>query len=168
VLVAIPLYLWRRPRAESISATGSADSGIDPNAAAGEPTTSPADEGKPTLGEAKSVLCQDPGPKKTPADQCDHLADVEKAFAKAIEDTSSCVPKDSGGGTIQFVADVSFKRRTVNVSTPKDGRTMKGSKVVSACQSAVKSRLQALSLDAIQHAHQRYKIAITAGYPGVK
>jgi hypothetical protein len=168
VLVAIPLYLWRRPRAESISATGSADSGVDPNAAAGEGTTSPpVDEGKPTLGEAKSILCQDPGPKKTAPEQCDHLADVEKAFAKAIEDTSGCVPKDSGGGTIQFVADVSFKRRALSVSTPKDGRTMKSSKVVSACQSAVKSKLQAaISLDAVQHAHARYKIAITAGYPG--
>lgn len=168
VLVAIPLYLWRRPRAESIAATGSADAGVDPNAAAA-PTTSasPADEGKPTLGEPKSIMCQDPGPKKTAPEQCDRLADVEKAFAKAIEDTAaSCIPKDAGGGTIQFVADVSFKRKALNVSTPKDGRTMKNGKVVSACQSAVKSRLQAVSLDAVQHAHARYKIAITASYPG--
>lgn len=168
VLVAIPLYLWRRPRAESIAATGSADSGVDPNAAAAPTTTaSPSDEGKPTLGEPKSILCQDPGPKKTAPEQCDHLADVEKAFAKAIEETApSCAPKEAGGGTIQFVADVSFKRKALNVSTPKDGRTLKSAKVVSACQSAVKSRLQAVSLDAVQHAHARYKIAITASYPG--
>ncbi|GAC1525747.1 MAG: hypothetical protein NVS3B10_24480 [Polyangiales bacterium] len=167
VLVAIPLYLWRRPRAESIAATGSANAGIDPNAAAAEATTSPPpDDGKPTIGEPKSILCQDPGPKKTAPEQCDHLADVEKAFAKAIEETSGCVPKDAGGGTIQFVADVSFKRRAVTVATPKEGRTMKNGKIVSACQSAVKSKLQALSLEAIQHAHARYKIAITVGYPG--
>jgi hypothetical protein len=98
--------------------------------------------------------------------ECDHVTDVEKAFAKAIEDTASCVPKDAGGGTIQFVADVSFKRKALNVTTPKDARTMKNAKVVSACQSAVKSKLQALSLDPIQHAHARYKIAITASYPG--
>jgi hypothetical protein len=167
VLVAIPLYLWRRPRAESIAAAGSADAGVDPNAA-GAPTTSapPSDEGKPTIGEAKSILCQDPGPKKTLPGECDHVTDVEKAFAKAIEDTASCVPKDAGGGTIQFVADVSFKRKALNVTTPKDARTMKNAKVVSACQSAVKSKLQALSLDPIQHAHARYKIAITASYPG--
>jgi hypothetical protein len=30
----------------------------------------------------------------------------------------------------------------------------------------VKGKLQALSLDGIQHGHARYKIAITAGYPG--
>ena len=167
VLVAIPLYLWRRPRAESISATGSADAGVDPNAAAASTTAPPIDESKPTVGEPKSILCQDPGTKKTPPEQCDHLADVEKAFAKAIEDTAVvCVPKDAGGGTIQFVADVSFKRHALNVSTPKEGRTMKNGKVVSACQSAVKSRLQAVSLESVQHAHARYKIAITASYPG--
>jgi hypothetical protein len=167
VLVAIPLYLWRRPRAESISATGSADGGVDPNAAAASTTAPAIDESKPTVGEAKSILCQDPGPKKTSPEQCDHLADVEKAFAKAIEDTAVvCVPKDAGGGTIQFVADVSFKRHALNVSTPKEGRTMKNGKVVSACQSMVKSRLQAVSLESVQHAHARYKIAITASYPG--
>lgn len=167
VLVAIPLYLWRRPRAESIAATGSADAGVDPNAA-GAPTTTapPSDEGKPTIGEAKSILCQDPGPKKTPPEQCDHVADIEKAFAKAIEEAAGCVPKDAGGGTIQYVADVSFKRKALNVATPKEGRTMKNAKVVSACQSAVKAKLQAVSLDAIQHAHARYKIAVTASYPG--
>ena len=167
VLVAIPLYLWRRPRAESIAATGSGDAGVDPNAA-GAPTTAapPSDEGKPTIGEAKSILCQDPGPKKTPPEQCDHVADIEKAFAKAIEEAAGCVPKDAGGGTIQYVADVSFKRKALNVATPKEGRTMKNTKVVSACQSAVKAKLQAVSLDAIQHAHARYKIAVTASYPG--
>ena len=166
VLVAIPLYLWRRPRAESIAATGSADSGVDPNAAAAPTTTAPVEESKPTIGDAKSILCQDPGPKKTAPEQCDHVADVEKAFAKAIDEAASCVPKDAGGGTIQFVADVSFKRKALNVATPKEGRTMKNAKVVASCQAAVKSKLQALSLDAVQHTHARYKIAITASYPG--
>jgi hypothetical protein len=166
VLVAIPLYLWRRPRAESITATGAADSGVDPNAAAAPTTAALVDEGKPSVGEPKIVLCQDPGPKKTAPDQCDHIVDVEKAFAKAIEDAAPCVPKDAGGGTIQFVVDVSFKRKALNVATPKEGRTMKNAKIVTSCQTAVKSKLQALSLDAVPHTHARYKFAITASYPG--
>ena len=165
VLVAIPLYLWRRPRAESIAASGSADAGTDP-AAASPPATTPADDAKPALGEAKSVLCQDPGPKKTSPEQCDHVAEVEKAFAKAIEESASCVPKDAGGGTIQYVADVSFKKKALNVTVPKEGRTFKNAKVVAACHVAVKSKLQSLSLDPITHTHARYKIAITASYPG--
>jgi hypothetical protein len=166
VLVAIPLYLWRRPRAESIAAAGSADAGIDPNAAVPAPVTTPADDAKLTLGEPKSVLCQDPGPKKTSPEQCDHVVEVEKAFAKAIEESASCVPKDAGGGTIQYVADVSFKKKALNVAVPKDGRTFKNAKIIAACHAAVKSKLQALSLDPIAHTHARYKIAITASYPG--
>jgi hypothetical protein len=165
VLVAIPLYLWRRPRAESIAATGSADAGTDPGAAAAAPSAS-ADDAKLSLGEPKSILCQDPGPKKTSPEQCDHVVDVEKAFAKAIEESASCVPKDAGGGTIQYVADVSFKKKSLNVATPKEGRTFKNTKIVGACHAAVKSKLQGLSLDAIAHTHARYKIAITASYPG--
>lgn len=166
VLVAIPLYLWRRPRAESIAATGTADAGADPSSANAAPVTAPADEGKPSIGEAKSILCQDPGPKKTAPADCDRLVEVEKAFAKAIEDSASCVPKDAGGGTIQYVADVSFKKKAVNVATPKDARTFKNAKVVAACHAAVKSKLQSLALDPITHAHARYKIAITASYSG--
>lgn len=166
VLVAIPLYLWRRPRAESIAASGANDAGVDPASTGAAPPAPAPDESKPTLGEVKSLLCQDPGPKKTTPEQCDHVAEVEKAFARAIEESASCVPKDAGGGTIQYVADVSFKRKALNVAAPKDGRTMKNAKVVAACQSAVKGKLQALGLDAIQHAHARYKIAITASYAG--
>jgi hypothetical protein len=165
VLVAIPLYLWRRPRAESIAATGSADAGSDPTAGSPAPVTT-SDDAKLSLGDAKSILCQDPGPKKTAPEQCDHVVEVEKAFAKAIEESASCVPKDAGGGTIQYVADVSFKKKALNVAVPKEGRTLKNAKAISACHAAVKSKLQALSLDPIAHTHSRYKIAITASYPG--
>lgn len=166
VLVAIPLYLWRRPRAESIAASGAADAGADPASSGAPVSAAPAEDTKPTLGEAKSILCQDPGPKKTAPEQCDHLVDVEKAFAKAIEESASCVPRDAGGGTIQYVADVSFKRKALNVATPKETRTMKNTKVIAACQAAVKAKLGTLALDPIAHVHARYKIAITASYPG--
>jgi hypothetical protein len=165
VLVAIPLYLWRRPRADSIAVATSTDAGVDTNGGATQASPLP-DETKPSVGEAKSVLCQDPGPKKTAPDQCDHVVEVEKAFAKAIEESASCVPKEAGGGTIQYVADISFKRRAITVATPKDGRTMRNAKVVSACQSAVKTKLQAVALEPVTHAHARYKVSITASYPG--
>lgn len=166
VLVAIPLYLWRRPRAESIAVSrASADAGSMSTLT----TTPPASvdvEPKPTLSDPRVLACMDPGPKKTPPDQCDHLADVEKALAKAIEDSMSCVPKDAGGGTIQYVADVSFKKKTIAVTAPKDARSIKNGKVAGACATMVKGKLHTVSLDAITHAHARYKIAITATYPG--
>jgi len=163
VLVAIPLYLWRRPRAESIASTGAADAGAPGPAVEAPP---PAAEGKPTLGDPRVLQCQDPGPKRTAADACDHVAELEKALGQAIDDAASCVPRDAGGGTIQYVADVSFKKKSIGLTTPRESRTMKSAKVAAACQSAVKSKLGSVSLDAMPHAHQRYKIAITATYPG--
>ena len=164
VLVAIPLYLWRRPRADAVAAGTAAEAGAPPAAAAPADPTTPDD--KPTLGEPKALLCQDPGPKKTSPEQCDHVVEVEKALAKAIEESAGCITKETGGGTVVYVADVSFKRKAVNVATPKEGRSLRNTKAVSACQSAVKTRLSALALDAVKHEHARYKIAITATYPG--
>lgn len=163
VLVAIPLYLWRRPRAESIAvARASADAG--PLSGAFEP----GGEGEPassiTLSDPRVLACQDPGPKKTPPSKCDHLVEVETALAKAIDDSLSCVPSDTSG-TIQYVADVSFKRKTIGVLVPRDGRTIKSSKVASACASAVKSKLHSVPLERMAHEHARYKISITATYP---
>ncbi len=165
VLVAIPLYLWRRPRAESIGPSGSAEAG----AAIASPVSAPSAEvvdAKPILGDPRNVMCQSPGGKKTPADQCDHLPEVERALASAITEAARCMPKEVGGGTVTYVADVSFKRKTIHVGTPKEGRSVKNPKVVAACQAAVRARLQTLAFDPIVHAHARYKIAITATYAG--
>lgn len=164
VLVAIPLYLWRRPRAESITVNaGSVDGGVLPAVTAA--TTGATDE-KLVLGDPKILSCHDPGPKKTAPEQCDHVAELEKAFAKAIEENTSCVPRDAGGGTIIYIADVAFKKKTVSVGTPKEGRTLKSSKVAGTCEKAVKARLSSLPYDTIKHEHARYRVSITATYPG--
>ena len=164
VLVAIPLYLWRRPRADAVTAGAAGDAGLTPALAA--PADLASADDKPTVGEPKALFCQDPGPKKTLPEQCDHVVEVEKALAKAIEESASCMPKEGGGGTVVYVADVSFKRNVVHVATPKEGRSLKNVKAISACQSAVKARLSALPLESLKHEHARYKIAITATYPG--
>lgn len=159
VLVAIPLYLWRRPRTESIAASSGADAGA-------YVFVPPVPEPKVVLGEPKIKECQDVGAKRTPADQCDHVAPLERAIVKAIEENAECVPKDAGGGTIVYLVDVSFKRKQVTVITPKDGRTLKNSKAVETCRAAVKGSLQTVPLDTMTHEHARYKITINAIYPG--
>lgn len=167
VLVAIPLYLWRRPRAESIavSRTGAGDAGASLLTTTPPPSNA-NDESRLALSDARVQSCQDPGPKKTAPADCDHLPDFEKAFAKAIDESATCLPKDVGGGTIQYVADVSFKKKSIAVVAPKDGRTVKNAKAAGACAAAVKGKLSVLALDAMTHQHARYKIAITATYPG--
>jgi hypothetical protein len=164
VLVAVPLYMWRRPRADAIPvSTAGADAAALPSVAAAPP---PPPEEKLVVSDAKVVSCHDPGPKKTPPEQCDHVGEFEKAFAKAIEESASCVSHDAGGGTIIFLADVAFKKKIVAVATPREGRTLKSAKVAGQCEKQVKSRMAALPYDAIKHEHARYRVSITATYPG--
>lgn len=161
VLVAIPLYLWRRPRAESISV---AALGIDAGALPAVTAAPGPLEEKLVLDGAKVLSCGDG--KKTPPEQCDHVVELEKGFAAAIEENASCVPREAGGGTMVYVAEVTFKKKSVSLTLPKEGRTLKSAKAAAACEKAVKTRLGSLPLDAMKREHSRYKLAITATYPG--
>lgn len=163
-LVAIPLYLWRRPRAEALGSGTASDVEARP-AVAVPPPPPPASETKVVLSEPKILLCQDPGAKKTPPSECDHLPAVEAAFAKAIAESSSCLPKDGSALTIGYVANVSFKRKAIDVTIAKEGRTLKNLAMFRTCQANIKSALMALPLDSTPHAHARYRIEIQATYP---
>lgn len=164
VLVAIPLYLWRRPRAESISVSAVAADASALPAVTAAPTIR-RDDGL-VLGEAKLLSCHDPGPKKTPPDRCDHVAEVGRALARAIEDSASCVAREAGGGTIVYVADVHFRKKSVTLSTPKEGRTLKSSKVAAGCRRSVQRKVAELELGSLEHEHTRYRVSVTATYPG--
>ncbi len=162
VLVAVPLYLWRRPRAVPVDANPTPANDLAAIADAGA-------EGAPPnavrLSDAVVLECHDPGPKRTAPEQCGHLPNFEKSFAKAITDAASCVPATAGGGNLLYVADVSYgraKTRSILLSLPKDGRTVKGR--AAQCESAVEHGLKAVELDT-EHGHSRYKIQITATYP---
>jgi len=185
VLVAAALYLWRRPRSQpevtegDKAASGGSAASVDSSSLsqAGSSFGVPlavADAGAGgdghnglSLSEPRVVACHDKG-KKTPADECDHVAAVEQALARAIEQSASCVPTSAGGGTIEYQAEVVFakKKKPVTLSVPKSGRSMKNAKVVTACANAVKHAVMDLSVDGVQHSHAKYKISITATYPG--
>jgi hypothetical protein len=174
VLVAAGLYMWRRPR----SAEASTD---DTSAAAPAPSTGLGDAGvvigaftaeagssAVAITEPRVLACQDRGAKKTAPDACDRLAPVEKALADAISQAATCVQAGGTGegGTIEYVADVSFARHKVGVSLPRAGRSVHDRKAIRSCATAVRSALQAMALESVDHQHARYKIAVTATYRG--
>ena len=169
VLVAVPLYLWRRPRAlpETDPALTAAPSDADAEAPApqtnGSGSATPAPNGV-RLGDPQVLECHDPGPKHTPPEQCDRLPELEKALAQAVTGASGCVPRGSGGAVV-LVADVSYarKKKPVSVTAPAEGRTVKAT-VASACATAVGQAMQGTTLDA-HHAHQRYKVRLVATWP---
>jgi hypothetical protein len=168
VLVAAGLYLWRRPHAPVDAATP--EPAPESPSAAGEivgPPAVPADAGKAspvTLSDARVLACHDRGPKKTPVDQCDHVLPLEKALANAVEQAATCMPESGGGGTIEYVADVSFLRHKVSVVLPRAGRSVRDRKSLDACGTAVRSVMHSVPLDGLEHQHARYKISLTATY----
>lgn len=169
VLVAIPLYLWRRPRSLPEQTTDdagtTADAAVDAGAPSDLPSVKPVDPNAVSVGVAHPVDCRD-GTKKTAGADCDRLPPIEKALAFAIESAGTCVPSSAGGGTIEYVADVNFARKKLPIAllTPKDTRSIKSAKAVGVCAAAVKRAFATPPLD-FPHAHGRYKIAIVATYP---
>jgi hypothetical protein len=174
VLVASGLYLWRRPRADSDAvaaqpAGSSSSSQLAPTFGDAGLVAATPDAGSPgpvSLSDARTLGCQDRGSKRTAPDQCDRLTPVEQALSSAINQAATCVPAAAGGGTIEYVADVSFSRHKVNVLLPRAGRSVHDRKALRACSTAVRGALQGVALDGMDHQHARYKIAVTATYRG--
>ena len=164
VLVVVPLYLWRRPRAASTDETkppASALAPTPPPVASAEP--SPHTRNGVTVSDAKVIGCHDPGPKRTPADDCDHLPGFEAAVSKAILDAGGCVPQGTTG-EIAFVVDASYSRKhnPIRVRHHKDDTTLPV-KVVAACIADVRKALASTSMDT-SHAHARYEVEVDATY----
>jgi hypothetical protein len=172
ILVGSGLYLWRRPHTSTDAASSEALAASASAAAlegVGAIVSATPDSGLASpvrLSDARILACQDRGTKKTPADQCDHLATVEQALSQAIEQAAACVPPAHAGSTIEYVADVSFARHKVHVTVPRSGRSLDDRKALAACAAAVRGSMQALTLEAVSHDHARYKIAVTATYTG--
>jgi hypothetical protein len=168
-LVGSGLYLWRRPHASpdaTPSAAMAASAAMDGTAIIVSATPDAGSAAPVKLSDVRVIACQDRGPKKTPAEQCDHLESVEQALTHAIEQAATCVPPAEAGSTIEYVADVSFSRHKVHVAVPRAGRSLDDRKALVACAAAVRGAMQGLTLESVTHGHARYKIAVTATYTG--
>jgi hypothetical protein len=169
LLFAVPLYLWRRPRsAPSALRTdaGAPDAAREVAAPPPPPEVAPLPPVK--LADPRVLECHDRGAKRTPAEQCDHVAAFEKALGEAIVASHGCVPSDAGAGSIEYVADLSFGRRRapVTVALPRDGRTFQSAKIAKECAAGVRARMAGFPVGPLQHEHARYKIAVVASYAG--
>lgn len=174
VMVAVPLYLLRRPRVDSPSGKSPGTDGAKPSAAAGlSPLASgtsallpPSMAAQPrglVVGDAKIIRCQKSGHKVSP-EQCDRQPFFEEALVKAIRDNATCVSGAPGGGTVNFVLEIDYKRKKAHTWAGKSGSLKKKpSKEVVSCV----NRALAAPPDWAQVPHQqdRYQIAVLATYP---
>ena len=168
ILVAVPLYLWRRPRPESIpsaDAAVSADAGPPSDASADgamfQPTTPPPPIVQ--LSPFTTLKCENPGPGKTPPERCDHVPFFEDGLARAIRDNAACAPASSTPLKVSFVMEVDFRRKRTNLFVGKSS-TIKKEKGKELLRCVTRG-MPTPDWGTIVHQYAKYKVNVTATYP---
>jgi hypothetical protein len=165
VLVAVPLYLWRRPeQAGEISPDEAGDAGL---AEGGIPDHIPLVDAavapRVKLAPYRTMWCKDPGPGKTPPERCDHVTFFEDALARAVRESTHCAPETKTGATISIMMDVDFRRKKLKIyrgasSTVPDSQT----KELFACLTRA---MPSPDWGSIPHQHAHYLVNLVATYP---
>jgi hypothetical protein len=170
ILIAVPLYLLRRPSGgPAPSATQSASASASPAAPA------------PIAVDAGAVLAQKPAERVrlSPAQRvkcgasamqariegglCDSLPPIEAALATAIRAAADCAPKRKEEGSINFVLSVDFNQRSFHVFPGASG-SWKGPQARKATD-CVNRVFPNPDWGATPHQYRYYWIAILATYP---
>jgi hypothetical protein len=172
VLVAVPLYLWRRPKAASTDPVdaGSASavvSAAPPPDTTGTLVAAALDGGvkteQVTLGRVWIDSCQRAGPGRTPPEQCDRQPYFEEALVKAVLENTACAPKLQKGGTISYAMKVDYRRKQVSIFAGQSGSVRR-----STAREAIRCVSRSLPTpdwEPLQHQHTKYIIAVLATYP---
>lgn len=167
MLIAVPLYLWRKPSTK----TGGALSAVSASASAGAQAAPklaqssvavPATPAGLTLGEIQKVRCgSSPGGGRGEGTLCDSLAPFEGALKKAVSASQACAPKPKVKGSINFVLTIDFVRKKLHVFPGASG-DWRG-KQARRATNCVKKAIEIADWD-IPHQFRYYSIAILATY----
>lgn len=166
VLLAIPLYLLRRPSPTEPTELKEAPIGFSSSVPA-ESLLEDAKKERVSVGPPLRVRCANgPGGAGREGTLCDSLPSLEAAFAQAIVDTVDCAPRTGEEGTLNFVLKVDFNQKTLHVFPGASG-SWKGPQARRATQ-CVKQSLPAPAWDTLEHKSNYYEIAILATYRSPK
>jgi hypothetical protein len=163
ILVAVPLYLWRRPRPESIPTADAAV--VDGGAPAPVTTVVAFDAGSSSisLSPFTTVRCENPGPGKTSPERCDHVTTFEDALSRAVRESATCAPASKSSYTVSFVMESDFRRKKLQLFTGKSS-SIKREKARELLR-CVKHAMPSPDWNAIRHQYSRYKVNVVATYP---
>ncbi len=164
-LVAVPLYLLRRPGQERGRAVDSAVPDAGRPAPSALPATAP-DAGKPPerikLGPPQRIRCGASPKGGHEGNLCDQLVSLEEALAKAIRENEACAVKAKESGSINFVLNVDFTQRKLHLFPGASG-DFRGPRArrTTAC---VLRALPKPDWDSLRHQFRFYTIAMLATY----
>ncbi|HMR04216.1 MAG TPA: hypothetical protein PKA88_00495 [Polyangiaceae bacterium] len=170
VLLAVPLYLWRRPSgtenapansAGDASPDGVASGNLPPGVAPGDAA---AEDERVKLAPAERVKCSAAANSKgQEGELCDRIEVLEAALAKAIRDNVDCAPRTGKQGNLNYVLSIDFNAKKVHVFPGKSGE-WRGPQARKAAE-CVKRSLPAPEWDKLKHQYRYYLVAILATYP---
>lgn len=164
-LVAVPLYLMRRPVSPQ-PATVNADAGAALKPLLTSRPVEAADAGKAperlTLSQPQRVRCGASARRGQEGSLCDQLPDFEQALASAIRDSEKCAPRTPRAGSINYVMTVDFDRRFLHVFPGASG-DFRGPQARRAA-ACVKRALPKPDWNSVRHQYRHYTIAILASY----
>jgi hypothetical protein len=169
VLLAVPLYLLRRPATQAaVVAAATAPSAGGFGGVVRDESAADADAGsgssEVTLGPVQRVRCgSSPRTLAAEGSLCDALPSLERALARAIEQNVECAPRTSKGGTLNYVLEVDFDRRHVSMFAGQSG-SWKGPQARTAARCVLR-QLPAVDWERIDHQYRYYAIAILGTYP---
>jgi len=171
VLVALPLYLIRKPKPIGtiplVDAGARAEVG-DASAAkeAVEPKAAVPDAGaakKIVLGEPRAVRCSTKTGARLMAERCDHLVALEDALTRSIRENLACAPPSVGPYTVSFVLTVDFERKKVHLWSGRSGTLKKRSSAdLIRC---VEHAIAPPDFATLAHQYAKYDINVMASYP---
>jgi len=168
VLLAVPLYLWRRPSGEGgaqVDASSAADAAVQAAKDAAVQTQGrSAKVERVRLGPVQRVRCSaSSAVRGQEGALCDELPFFEKALAESITKNVDCAPRTGEQGSINYVLKVDFRRRGLNVFPGASGQ-WKGPQARRAVK-CVERSLPKPSWTSVTHQYNYYMIAIMATYP---
>lgn len=166
VLIAVPLYLMRRPTPVSAPTSASAVSSAEAlvSALAARVEQARNRQADVQLGPLQKIKCaSSPAARGQEGPLCDDLPYFEEALAKAIVENVGCAPREPEAGTINYVMQIDFGQKRVHVFPGASG-DWKGPGAQKAAK-CVKRSLPAVDWGTIQHQYSFYTVAILATYP---
>ena len=168
ILLAVPLYLWRRPSARVTGSDAGVPSASSPLLAASAlpPAALPAPfRVEPVRASPlQRVRCGASRAKATASVPCDALPVLERAFVEAIQKTPDCSPKTAKEGSINYVLEVDFAKKSIHVFPGQSGDWHgPSSRRATKC---VERALGKPDLASMTHNYAYYALAVMAAYRG--
>lgn len=161
VVIALPLYFFRRPEPAQGPESEVAPLGFAPVVPSS--SSEKKEDGRVRLGEVERVRCgASPNAVGGSGRLCDPLPFFEKALANSILSSIDCAPRTGEAGTLNYVLKIDFAQKQTHVFPGASGK-WRGPQARHATK-CVKQGLAAPEWDKIEHQFRYYEIAILATY----